>query len=185
MAKKNIDIHTLISQDETILWEGTPDKKAYFANRIVGGGAFPFLWTFIGLYIIWIYNQLNIPLFSIQTIVVSFIIWNIPVWFWIYKVIFTGLALKNTHYVITDKGVYLKNGTQEIEVFITNNDSFTYENISEMRLHIGLIDKLFSVGDIYFVVHDGQKTKKYLLVDIKDIESIYHMTKSQYDKVSE
>jgi hypothetical protein len=173
MSKKNIDIHEILDNDETIIWEGKPDRKAYFANRIIGGGILPFFWTFVGLYLIYVYNSLNIPIFATKTIIIMFLIWNIPVWFWIYKSIITGLAQENTYYIITDKGIYLKNGTQEVEVFVTENERFDYKDIVSMKLHVGIIDRFFSVGDVYFVFNHNGKNKKYYIVDVKNIQDVY------------
>lgn len=158
----------MITPGEQVIWEGTPKQKAFYINRFIGEGVLPLTWMFLSFWILSIYLSFNIPIFTVGHIMTAFIVWNIPVWLWLIKVGCTGLALKGTYYILTDKAVYFKNGTNEFEVFKTEDTRVEYQNIKDLQHHVGLLDRICGVSDAYMKVQINNKTKKMYFVDIVD-----------------
>lgn len=179
------ELSAMINSNETVIWEGTPKRTAFYINRFIGEGALPLTWMIISFMILNIYLGFNIPIFSLGQILLAFIIWNIPVWLWLIKAGCTGLALKGTYYIITDEAIYFKNGANEFEVFKTEDTRVEFKDIQELRHHTGLLDRVCGVSDAYMKVNINNKTKKMYFIDIIDAPKAIAIIKQRINKVKE
>ena len=176
------ELKQTIPSNEQILWEGRPNRRAFFMNRIACEIWLPLVWFFISFYILNVYVSLGIYIFKISTIILGMLIWNIPVLFWAYRVLVTSIAQKNTYYILTDKTIYLKNGRNEIEVFHTGTDSFPYKNVVKQKLHIGLVvDRIYNVGDIHFTAVSDKK-RSFYIKDVNNVEKVYDILTTNIKK---
>ena len=66
-----------------------------------------------------------------------------PVWIWLGSMISAGRRWKNTAYYVTNRRVILQGG-----FFAVNETSLFYKDLRNVRVRIGLLDKLFRTGDI-------------------------------------
>ena len=66
-----------------------------------------------------------------------------PVWIWLGSMISAGRRWKNTAYYVTNRRVILQGG-----FFAVNETSLFYKDLRNVRVWIGLLDKLFRTGDI-------------------------------------
>jgi len=169
------------NDDEKVLWEGKPNKRAFIKERIFSP-LLPFvlLWLLIDLgFIIGMIagNSEGFPLFMI---VPFFIIHLFPVWYYIGSVIFANFAWKNTEYMVTDKAVYSLRG-----VFTTHNVRKTFQEITNISFKQGIIDKLCNVGDI-FIATTGSSSTSVSFIDIDNYLDVYKLiTKTGKDVFSD
>lgn len=66
-----------------------------------------------------------------------------PVWIYIVGIITSGLKSKNTEYLITDRGIYIKTG-----IFTTTTEMKPFAEISHVGVKQGIFDKIFGTGDV-------------------------------------
>ena len=72
---------------------------------------------------------------------------------------------------ITDKRIIIQNG------FIAENyQTIYYKDIKNVRLHVGIIDKLLGVGDVYLDMgHYGEGVSMTGFIDIESYNEVYQM----------
>lgn len=105
-----------------------------------------------------------IPFFSIHLF---------PVWVWLGNILTANKKWKNTKYYITDKRIIIQNG------FIAENyQTIYYKDIKNVNLHVGIIDKLLGVRDIYFDLgsrhtSDGASNMGTGFLDIVEYNELY------------
>lgn len=141
------DINSLIGEDEEIIWQGKPNKKAFVLNNVLKMFPIALIWLcFDGFFI---YMLVSNDVFSqlggfAILIVVFFVIHLIPVWIWIQNIVTASARHKNIDYVFTNKRIIIKSGLVGIDI-----NNIYYTEISNVSLKVGLIDKMCGVGDIY------------------------------------
>lgn len=145
--------------DEKILWEGKPDKKSYVLGRIVQMMPIALIWlAFDGFGIFMIATQAKgLPTFAYFLFVGFFLIHLTPVWIWIANIVSAFKRLKNTEYAFTDKRIIIKTG------FFAKFDMIFYSDIAGLNMHVGIIDKMFKVGDIIIMTNSDVT---YMVEDI-------------------
>lgn len=136
---------SLLTPGENVLWEGKPKKSAFVLNKIMVMAPFALMWLLID-------GGVMMSIFSADTdgtpwmfIVPFFLFHMMPVWIWIGQIISAGRRWRNTHYAVTDRRIIIQNGFIGMEY-----QTLYYKDIQNVRLHIGVIDRLTGVGDIYF-----------------------------------
>lgn len=144
--------------DEKILWDGVPNGKSYVLGRIVQMMPIAFIWIlFDGFAIGMILTQGDLPAYVYGILIGFFIIHLTPVWIWIASIVTAFKKLKNSEYAFTDKRIIIKTG------FFAKFDTVFYSDIASLDLHVGLIDRLFKVGDIIVRTNSGST---YMVEDI-------------------
>lgn len=137
-----------LSDGETILWRGKPDRKAHIWAQIFGMLPVAIIWLLFDAAFIYliacfgVFRQL--PWFAAVGICIFFVLHLAPVWIWIYKIVTASRRQKNTEYVFTDKRIIIKSGVIGIDV-----SNIYYTEINGVNLKVGLSDRIFKVGDIY------------------------------------
>lgn len=139
-------IKDIINQDEEILWQGKPKKKAYILNAFFKMFPIALIWLlFDGTFIITLGRQSdNIPTPMKIFMVIFFLFHLMPVWIWLSGVITANRQHRNLEYAFTDKRIIIKSGIVGIDF-----KSIYYSEINSVNLKVGLIDRMLKVGDIY------------------------------------
>ena len=168
------------NSDEIILWKGKPNKSVYIKERIFSPFALVAIVWFIfdiGFIITFMANSsFNGPVGLPIMLVPFFILHLLPVWIYIGRIIFGYASWKNTEYMVTDKAVYHLSG-----VFQTKCDRKTFQEITNVSVHQGIIDKHHDVGDVFIITghtttsNGVSKPVGINIIDIEDYMKVYKL----------
>ena len=146
LQKNSID--DVVDSNEKVLWRGTPNAKSYVLANMLKMLPIALVWLiFDGTFIVILSKGMSngdIPLFILWFIVPFFLLHLLPVWMWIGKTVKAAREVKNMEYAITDKRIIIRSGMIGIDFKFIN-----YTEIDSVNVKVGLIDKIFHVGDIY------------------------------------
>lgn len=141
------DINSMLMPEEKVLWQSKPDKKVYVLEAVVKMLPIVFIWIVFDSCIIGTMLATGalemMPVFLKIFLVFFFIAHLAPVWIWIAGIIKRSAGHKNVEYVATNKRFIVKSGLINIDI-----RSIFFNEVSNINLHIGNIDRLFQVGDI-------------------------------------
>ena len=133
------ELKSMVGMDETILYEGKPDRKCFIYESIFN--------PLLPIAIIWaIFDMgfLGFGMGSFQLFLVPFMLFHMmPVWIYLFGIIFSFRKYKNTYYIVTDHAIYISRG-----IFTMNLETKTFAELSRVNLHRGVWDQMFNVGDI-------------------------------------
>lgn len=142
------DLHAQLMDDEKVLWEGHPDKKAFVLTHWFGSGLiFVIVWTlftaaFVGTMFASGMTLDDMPFPKI--IPIGFIIlWMTPVWSHIFSGFASFFTYKSYYYLITDKRVIMRAGWLSYAYV-----SVFYQNIVDLHMYAGIIDHSCGSGTI-------------------------------------
>ena len=143
------ELKCMVGSDETILYEGKPDKRCFLFESIFNPLLpIAIIWAVIDLGI------LGIASGEFNFILTPFLLFHMmPVWIYLGGVIFSFRRYQNTYYIVTDHAVYVSSG-----IFTMNLQEKTFAELSRVNLHRGIFDQMFNVGDIQITTN--QYTKK-------------------------
>ena len=165
------ELKSMIGMDETILYEGKPDKKCFIFESILN--------PLLPVAIIWAVLDMSFMGFAVggmQRIMIPFmLIHMMPVWIYLGGVIFSFRRYKNTYYVVTDHAVYVSSG-----IFTMNLQEKTFAELSRVNLHKGIFDQMFNVGDIQITTNQFTKKNVPAVITISSITNyteVYQMVK--------
>lgn len=165
------ELKSMIGMDETILYEGKPDKKCFIFESILN--------PLLPVAIIWAVLDMSFMGFAVggmQRIMIPFmLIHMMPVWIYLGGVIFSFRRYKNTYYVVTDHAVYVSSG-----IFTMNLQEKTFAELSRVNLHRGIFDQMFNVGDIQITTNQLTKKNVPAVITINSISNyteVYQMVK--------
>ena len=174
-----MEIKNYINSDEHVLWTGKPNKAVFIKERIfsplfiVAAVWLMFDLAFIGGFLGMTSD--NLP-FNSLLLVPFFALHLLPVWIYIFRVVFAFREWRNTDYMVTDKAVYATKG-----VFTTNCDRKTFQEITNVSVHQGIIDKSHNVGDVFIITgfttnSKGQSIKQGInIIDVEDYLEVYKL----------
>ncbi len=160
------ELKSMIGPDETILYEGRPDKKCFIMESIFN----PMLpiasiWGIIDLGFLG--NAVGTGMGGMNLIMIPFMLFHMmPVWIYLSGVITTFIRYKNTYYIVTDYAVYVSSG-----VFTMNLDSKSFAELSRVNLHRGVFDQMFNVGDIQITTNQLTKKNVPAMININSISN--------------
>lgn len=165
------ELKSMIGMDETILYEGKPDKKCFIFKSILN--------PLLPVAIIWAVLDMSFMGFAVggmQKIMIPFmLIHMMPVWIYLGGVIFSFRRYRNTYYVVTDHAVYVSSG-----IFTMNLQEKTFAELSRVNLHRGIFDQMFNVGDIQITTNQFTKKNVPAVITISSIANyteVYQMVK--------
>ena len=162
------ELKNMIGTDETILYEGKPNKKCFIFESIFN--------PLLPIAIIWAIFDLFILSKSMSTIMLPFILLHLmPVWIYLSGVIFSFRKYKNTYYIVTDHGVYISSG-----IFTMTLQSKTFAELSRVDLHRGIFDQVFNVGDILITTDQITRKNTPAVLNISSISNyseVYQLIK--------
>lgn len=162
------NIQDILSNNETILWQGRPNKKAYLSSLVIYflidllivvliAGVL-FLFTYISNYNIFAYIVSGL-------ILCAFLIGGVVT---ITKLIPQIIEVRNIEYVVTDKRVLYKSG-----VIGMDYNSLSYQEVSNVSVNVGILDKLFKVGSVKLLANGSS-------LNIHCINNCYDLYKKIY-----
>ena len=165
------ELKSMIGMDETILYEGKPDKKCFIFESILN--------PLLPVAIIWTVLDMSFMGFAVggmQKIMIPFmLIHMMPVWIYLGGVIFSFRRYRNTYYVVTDHAVYVSSG-----IFTMNLQEKTFAELSRVNLHRGVFDQIFHVGDIQITTNQLTRKNMPALLHISSISNyteVYQLVK--------
>ena len=161
MQKNNID--DVVAPNEKVLWRGKPNAKSYVLAAMVKMLPIALIWLiFDGTFIFFITSGMingDIPLEILGFIVPFFLLHLAPVWIWIGNTVKAAREVRNLEYAITDKRIIIRSGVVGIDFKFIN-----YTEIDSVNVKVGLIDRIFRVGDIYI----NSSVNSGVLWDVED-----------------
>lgn len=165
--KNSGSIEANLTEDEQILWKGKPRKGSYILSAVVKMMPFALLWlcfdgAFIGFLVgfrIWDSVPIGIVLF----LIFFFAFHLAPVWIWIANILKANRSYKNVAYAFTNQRIIIKTGA-----IATTITSIYYSELVGVTLHIGIIERLFKVGDVYI----SSTNQSIVLEDIEDCQFV-------------
>jgi uncharacterized membrane protein YdbT with pleckstrin-like domain len=164
--------------DEKILWYGKPNKSVFIKERIFTPLALlALIWLIFDIaFMSAIFVNMDTEVSFFKYAIIPFMILHLmPVWLYLGRVIFSFRSYKNTEYMVTDKAIYATSG-----VFTFNCERKTFQEVTNVSFHQGIIDKVHNVGDVFIAT--GQVTTqngrvKNLGINIIDIEDYLNVYK--------
>ena len=165
------ELKSMVGMDETILYEGKPDKKCFVFESIFN--------PLLPIAIIWaIFDMgfLGFGMGSFQLFLVPFMLFHMmPVWIYLFGIIFSFKRYKNTYYIVTDHAVYISRG-----IFTMNLETKTFAELSRVNLHRGVWDQMFNVGDIQITTNQMTSKNIPAVISINSISNyseVYQLIK--------
>lgn len=170
----NDSLDNIINEGEQILWQGKPHKAAYISEPFFRMMPFALLWLAIDIAIIVCIFKFFMPNVNLgqgniiyyAILIPFFILHLLPVWIWIFGTVKNSLEHKNIEYAVTDRRIVIRHGVIGIDFL-----SLFYTDIESVNVKVGLLDRLFKVGDMQIVA----KSTKAMISDIKDPYSVYKL----------
>lgn len=152
-----------IPYDETVLWEGTPDKKVSIFEGIFNPLlVFAAIWLIFDLFAI-VSTASEGGFVDQMPIAGFFAIHLAPVWIYLFGAITSGLQAKHTRYVVTDRAVYIQKG-----IFTINTERSPLNEVMHTGVHCGVFDQFFGTGDVVMeCVHEVHK-----ITNIRDFNKV-------------
>ena len=147
-ALQKNSIEDVVNSDEKVLWRGKPNANSYILANMFKMLPIALIWLiFDGTFIYFLAQGMasgSVPLSILWFIVPFFLLHLTPVWLWLGKTIKAAREVRNMEYAITDKRIIIRSGMIGIDFKFIN-----YTEIDSVNVKVGLIDRIFRVGDIY------------------------------------
>lgn len=168
-----------LSVGEQILWRG---KKA-IAVSVLESIFNPFLifaliWLLVDLSFIGMAGAFMLMGDSMGLFILGFFaIHLMPVWIYLGGVITSAIKAKNTEYMITNKGIYVRSGLFNIRV-----DMKPFTDLSHVSLSQGIFDRMCGTGDVISTCGHGHGAGGDI-VNIYDYEKVYALVKKLQEDI--
>lgn len=165
------ELKSMVGPDETVLYQGKPNKKCFIFESIFN--------PLLPVAIIWAVLDmgfLGAGAGAFGSVMIPFMLVHMmPVWLYLFGVIFSFRKYKNTYYIVTDHAVYISSG-----IFTMNLETKTFAELSRVNLHRGVFDQMFNVGDIQITTN--QMTRKNMpavlyINSISNYAEVYQLVK--------
>ena len=143
------NVQDILVENEKIVWNGKPQKKAFVLNNVLKMLPIAIIWiAFDSFFIAMVaMNFSDLPPVAIPFLCIFFVAHLTPVWVWIYNCATASKRQKNTEYVFTNQRIIVRKG-----LIAADFKSIWYKDIAAVNLRYGLVDKLVKAGDIYVTV---------------------------------
>lgn len=165
------ELKRMVGLDETILYEGKPEKKCFIFESI-----FNPLLPFAIIWALFDVGLLGKAIGSMQLLMIPFMLFHMmPVWLYLAGVIFSFKRYKNTYYIVTDHAVYISSG-----IFSMNLEAKTFAELSRVNLHRGIFDQMFNVGDVQITTNQFTRKNMPAVLGINSISNyseVYQIVK--------
>ena len=164
------------------MWQGRPNMKCFILEAIFNPLLpFALIWGLIDCG--FIYAALNGHIneadgnFPASYMLVGFFSLHLmPVWIYLFGVIFSFLRYKNTSFAVTDQGVYVSGG-----IFTQNYERKPFAEMSNVNLHRGIFDQMLGVGDVVMTGNNDTYNSRHsifrgmTICDISEYMEVYHL----------
>lgn len=125
-----------LAAGEHILWRGKPKKSAYIADKAL---------TMLPIAVVWFFFDLQFLRVAADPTLLLFLLLHLfPVWLWLGNAVTSVVQWRNEDYFVTNKRVIIRRG-----VFKPSRESVFLRDVHTIRVHYGLLDRIFGSGDIY------------------------------------
>lgn len=154
-----------LAAGEHILWRGKPKKSAYIADKALSLMPIAIFWAIFDF-------QFLRHAGGNGLLLIFLLVHLFPVWLWIGSALTSVIQWRNEDYFLTNKRLIIRRG-----VFKPERQSVFLRDVHTVRLHCGLLDRLFGSGDIYinYAVHRHGKhrsTSGYFLLNLADPQTV-------------
>lgn len=157
-TKSTID--EALTNDEVVLWRGKPKKASYVWSHFLQMLPFALIWLVIdGVFLGCLFAFARMPKFVYYIIIPFFLIHLMPVWIWIGSTIKASIEHKNVEYAFTNKRIIIRTGAIGVDF-----RNIYYSDIVSVNVRVGIIDKMYKVGDIYI----RTSNESVVLFDLQD-----------------
>ena len=155
-----------LAENEEILWQGKPKKNAYIFNKVIEMMPLALLWlAFDSVFIVAAF-AMQMPWPARVGILAFICVHLIPFWKWLSGVLTASKRHKNTHYVLTSHRILIRTGLIGVDF-----QSISYKDIQHVNLKVGVLDKMFKVGDLYF--ESANTRSKNVFFDVENPYEVY------------
>lgn len=177
MSKYDVDaVYTgernpALMPDETVLYEGKPKKNAFVLNKVLTLMPFALIWLALDSVILvqmFSHGAMDNMMFFL---IPFFALHLMPVWIWLGNTLTANRQWKNTVYYVTDRRILIQSG-----VLSQDLQTIYYKEVRNVRLRIGLVDKMLKVGDLYFdtgMIDSKGRTVSKAFLDIENPQEVY------------
>lgn len=172
------ELLALVSQNEKILWQGRPDKTCFLFEAVFNPFLFvALLWGAIDFgFIAAFFTHGNIKEPAGLILIPFFALHLMPVWLYLFGVLFAVRRYKNSSYIITDQAVYISSG-----IITQNYERKPFTEMSHVNLARGLFDQWLGVGDVILTSSHTENSAHYKgyisICDIRDYLNVYQLVK--------
>lgn len=143
-----INLRELVKPNEQVLWEGRPHKLTTVLEGIFNPMLFfAIIWAAIDMTVL-AGVLMTDDKGPIAFIIPFMMIHMMPVWIYLSGVVTVFFKWRNTHFMVTTHGLYISGG-----VFAFNYEMKPWTDIGHIKMHQGVFDRMFGVGDVVFVCH--------------------------------
>ena len=154
-----------LAAGEHILWRGKPKKSAYIADKALSLMPIAIFWAIFDF-------QFLRHAGGNGLLLIFLLVHLFPVWLWIGSALTSVIQWRNEDYFLTNKRLIIRRG-----VFKPERQSVFLRDVHTVRLHYGLLDRLFGSGDIYinYAVHRHGKhrsTSGWFLLNLADPQTV-------------
>lgn len=156
-----------LAPGEWILWRGKPKKCAYIADKTLAMLPIAVLWAVIDIPI------LSRELSARDSVGILFMaVHLLPVWIWLGNTLTSVIQWRSEEYYLTNKRIIIRRG-----IFNPGRESVFLRDVHTLRVHYGLLDRMFGSGDIYinYAVHRHGKHRSasgWFLMNLADPEPL-------------
>ena len=189
---KNYFLTQMLEPNENILWHSEPDKKCFIFEAIFNSMLpFALIWFLFDAFFLFLvfstpeqnFNGGSAGRQSTLTFIIIFFAFHLmPVWIYLGGVISAVLRHKYTEYVITDKAIYLAEGSSTCE-----RREYKDLDKTNLRMRQGFFDKILNTGDVILEQRTegygrGRRTIEYAIEDVPDFLEVYGLIKDLISK---
>lgn len=134
------DISMALEKEEELLLRCAPQKASFVLSKSVTLMPFALIWLCFDGFAISMIVRTNVPAGVRIFLFIFFAFHLLPVWIWIYSIVNALRTHKYIEYALTNERILVRDKFK-----LT---SYYYSELSRVRVSVGLVDKLFKVGDI-------------------------------------
>ena len=183
------DFQSVVGSEETVLWQGRPEKKCFIIESIFNPLLpFALFWAAIDLTIMGglFFSKFHFEDVTSETaiILIFFLIHMMPVWIYLIGILRSVRSHRNVEYIVTDRAIYISGGANHYYY-----EKKTYQELEGVTLNQGFFDIKLGVADIEFKKEkekQGQilrnNLKTFAICDISDYDRVYLLVKDAYEK---
>lgn len=161
--------HTpVLAAGEAVLWRGKPKRSSFIATKSLTMLPIAIIWLCFDSAFLMVAFSGDGPWFLIPFMLLHLM----PVWIWLGNVVTASRRWQNTCYYVTNRRIIIQGGFLAV-----NEQSLFFKDIHNVQVRIGLLDKIFSTGDVLLdmgAVSSKGRPIYASLEDLEDPHQVYH-----------
>ena len=175
----------IVKPEENILWQGKPDKRCFILECIFNPMLpFALIWFLFDAFFIFailssgksfVTGSTQAASSELIFMILFFAFHLMPVWIYLFGIIFSFKKYSNTEFIVTDKAVYISGG-----IFSYNCERKPIEKIATLQIRQGFFDRMLYVGDVIIERYTTgygkrRRTVEHAIIDIPDFQNVYDL----------